>query len=226
MNLAPDRQPRPGPARRRSRPQQRGAARQGGSTAQWDGAVVAVPESPASPAGRRARERADSRTSGATCADRTGSYFAMALFLAIVVAIAIVLGPSLLNAFLRNPAFNGIIFGLLIAGIAYIFRQVVQLEPASAWIDDFRERLANRDLTAPPGPAPRMLAPMARMLSSRQSGRVTLSPASLQTLLDGIAARLDETRETSRYLIGTLVFLGSARDVLRPAGDRAARSAT
>ena len=132
----------------------------------------------------------------------------MALFLAIVVAIAIVLGPSLLNAFLRNPAFNGIIFGLLIAGIAYIFRQVIQLEPASAWIDDFRERLANRDLTAPPGPAPRMLAPMARMLSSRQSGRVTLSPASLQTLLDGIAARLDETRETSRYLIGTLVFLG------------------
>ena len=88
----------------------------------------------------------------------------MALFLAIVVAIAIVLGPSLLNAFLRNPAFNGIIFGLLIAGIAYIFRQVIQLEPASAWIDDFRERLANRDLTAPPGPAPRMLAPMARML--------------------------------------------------------------
>jgi hypothetical protein len=132
----------------------------------------------------------------------------MALFLAVVVAIAVILGPSLLNAFLRNPAFNGIIFGLLIAGITYIFRQVIQLEPASAWIDDFRERLANRDLTAPPGPAPRMLAPMARMLSSRQSGRVTLSPASLQTLLDGIAARLDETRETSRYLIGTLVFLG------------------
>ncbi|MGE3782807.1 MAG: flagellar motor protein MotA, partial [Alphaproteobacteria bacterium] len=43
---------------------------------------------------------------------------------------------------------------------------------------------------------------------SRQSGRVTLSPASLQTLLDGIAARLDETRETSRYLIATLIFLG------------------
>ncbi|MGE3784376.1 MAG: hypothetical protein AB7H71_16765, partial [Alphaproteobacteria bacterium] len=106
----------------------------------------------------------------------------MALFLAIVVAIAVVLGPSLLHAFLRNPAFNGIIFGLLIAGIAYIFRQVVRLQPASAWIDDYRERLADRDLTAPPGPAPRMLAPMARMLSSRQSGRVTLSPASLQTL--------------------------------------------
>jgi hypothetical protein len=132
----------------------------------------------------------------------------MALFLAIVTGVAVLLGASILHAFLSNPAFNGVILGVLIAGIAYIFRQVIQLEPASAWIEDFRERLANRDLTAPPGPAPRLLAPMARMLSSRQSGRVTLSPASLQTLLDGIAARLDETRETSRYLIGTLVFLG------------------
>ena len=49
---------------------------------------------------------------------------------------------------------------------------------------------------------------MARMLGSRQSGRVSLSATSLQTLLDGIASRLDETRETSRYLIGVLVFLG------------------
>lgn len=132
----------------------------------------------------------------------------MAVFLAIVAAVAALLGRPLLDAFLRNPAFNGIILGLLLAGIVYIFRQVIQLEPASAWIDDFRERMAKRDLTVPPGPTPPLLASMARMLGRRQSGRVTLSPASLQTLLDGIAARLDETRETSRYLIGTLVFLG------------------
>jgi len=30
----------------------------------------------------------------------------------------------------------------------------------------------------------------------------------LQTLLDGIGSRLAETRETSRYLIGVLIFLG------------------
>ena len=46
------------------------------------------------------------------------------------------------------------------------------------------------------------------MLTTRQGGRVSLSATSLQTLLDGIASRLDETRETSRYLIGVLVFLG------------------
>jgi hypothetical protein len=132
----------------------------------------------------------------------------MALFLLLVVALAVALGQPLLIAFLGNPAVNGVILGLLCAGIAYIFRQVLLLEPASDWIDDFRDRLADRDLTAPPGPAPRLLAPMARMLGRRQSGRVTLSATSLRTLLDGIASRLDETRETSRYLIGTLVFLG------------------
>jgi hypothetical protein len=58
------------------------------------------------------------------------------------------------------------------------------------------------------GRPPRLLAPMARMLGTRRDGRVSLSATSLQTLLDGIAARLGETRETSRYLIGVLIFLG------------------
>jgi hypothetical protein len=132
----------------------------------------------------------------------------MVLFLVLVTGLAVALGKPLLAAFMGNPAVNGVILGILLAGIVYIFRQVLLLGPASGWVDDFRERLANRDLTAPPGPAPRLVAPMARMLGRRQSGRVSLSATSLQTLLDGIASRLDEARETSRYLIGVLVFLG------------------
>jgi hypothetical protein len=46
------------------------------------------------------------------------------------------------------------------------------------------------------------------MLAERKSGRVSLSAASMRTLLDGIGTRLEETRETARYLIGLLVFLG------------------
>ena len=49
---------------------------------------------------------------------------------------------------------------------------------------------------------------MATMLGERKGGRVSLSAVSLRTLLDGIATRLDESREISRYLIGLLVFLG------------------
>jgi hypothetical protein len=132
----------------------------------------------------------------------------MLVFLVLVAALAFALGQPLIAAFMGNPAVNGVILGILLAGIVYIFRQVLLLNPESDWIDSFRERLTNRELTAPPGPPPRLLAPMARMLGARQGGRVTLSPSSLQTLLDGIASRLDETRETSRYLIGVLVFLG------------------
>ena len=132
----------------------------------------------------------------------------MAIFLGLVAALAYGLNRPLLAAFMGNPAVNGVILGILLAGIIYIFRQVLLLDPEIDWIESFRQRLANRDLSAPPGRAPRLLGPMARMLGGRQGGRVSLSATSLQTLLDGIASRLDETRETSRYLIGVLVFLG------------------
>jgi hypothetical protein len=132
----------------------------------------------------------------------------MALFLVLVAALAFALHRPLVAAFLGNPAVNGVILGILLAGIVYIFRQVMLLEPEVEWIEGFRRRLADRDLGAPSGRPPRLLAPMARMLGARRDGRVSLSASSLQTLLDGIASRLDETRETSRYLIGLLVFLG------------------
>lgn len=132
----------------------------------------------------------------------------MGLFLALVAALAVTLHGPLVAAFLGNPAVNGVILGILVAGIVYIFRQVMLLEPEVEWIENFRRRLADREAGAPSGKPPRLLAPMARMLGARRDGRVSLSASSLQTLLDGIASRLDETRETSRYLIGTLVFLG------------------
>ena len=132
----------------------------------------------------------------------------MALFLVLVTAFAFALHRPILAAFLGNPAVNGVILGILLAGIIYIFRQVMLLDPEVEWIESFRRRLADRDFGAPSGRPPRLLAPMARMLGARRDGRVSLSASSLQTLLDGIASRLDETRETSRYLIGLLVFLG------------------
>jgi hypothetical protein len=125
-------------------------------------------------------------------------------FLVVVAAIAAFLGRALVNAFLGNPAVNGIILVILIGGIAYIFHQVLLLDPEIDWIESFRNHQAGD------GPArrPRLLAPMARMLEARQGRRVSLSPSSLQTLLDGIGSRLAETREASRYMIGVLIFLG------------------
>ena len=133
----------------------------------------------------------------------------MVVFLALVAALAMALGRPLVAAFMGNPGVNGVIIGILIAGIAYIFRQVLLLDPEIDWIENFRHLEAGgEEAVAGRRPAPRLLAPMARMLGARQVGRVSLSTSSLQTLLDGIGSRLNETRETSRYLIGVLVFLG------------------
>jgi hypothetical protein len=133
----------------------------------------------------------------------------MVVFLVLVAALAMALGRPLVAAFMGNPGVNGVIIGILIAGIAYIFRQVLLLDPEIDWIENFRHLEAGgEEAVAGRRPAPRLLAPMARMLGARQVGRVSLSTSSLQTLLDGIGSRLNETRETSRYLIGVLIFLG------------------
>jgi hypothetical protein len=128
----------------------------------------------------------------------------MAVFVAIVAAIAALLSPALYRYFMGNPAVNGMILGILILGVIYIFRQVLLLNPEVAWLESFRRNQANVSTQN----MPRLLSPMATMLGERRGGRVSLSAVSLRALLDGIGTRLDETRETSRYLIGLLVFLG------------------
>ena len=54
---------------------------------------------------------------------------------------------------------------------------------------------------------PVLLAPMATMLRDR-TGHLSLATGSMRSLLDSVASRLDEQRETTRYLVGLLVFLG------------------
>lgn len=127
----------------------------------------------------------------------------MAAFLAAVATVVALLYPGLRHAFETNAPLNGLILGVLFLGILYNIRQVLRLEREVGWI----ERLRAGPGEAKPGSPPRLLAPMAAMLGERQQ-RLSLSPPALRSLLDGIASRLDETRDLSRYIIGLLVFLG------------------
>ena len=127
----------------------------------------------------------------------------MTVFLGIVVVVAGVLFEVLQRSFMANPLLNGLIIGVLVLGVAYIFRQVLSLYPEVQWIETFRRNQPGLSVQAPP----KLLAPMATMLGERQ-GRLTLSALSMRTLLDGISSRLDESRDISRYLIGLLIFLG------------------
>ena len=62
----------------------------------------------------------------------------MVLFLILVAALAAALGRPLVNAFMGNPGVNGVILVILLAGIVYIFRQVLLLDPEFDWIENFR----------------------------------------------------------------------------------------
>ncbi len=53
----------------------------------------------------------------------------MALFLVAVAAVIGVLFAGIQDAFMANPALNGLIVAVLLLGIVYAFRQVTQLSP-------------------------------------------------------------------------------------------------
>jgi hypothetical protein len=130
-------------------------------------------------------------------------YLIRMLLFIVAVGLAVVgLYSPLADAFMANPALNGLILGVLLLGIIYIFRQVALLIPEVAWIESFRNNQGHAYQTPP-----KLLAPMAAMLGERK-GQFSLSALSLNSLLDGISSRLEESRDLSRYLIGLLIFLG------------------
>ncbi|MEC9177063.1 MAG: flagellar motor protein MotA [Pseudomonadota bacterium] len=128
----------------------------------------------------------------------------MICFLIIVGIIAGFLYAPLVDAFLANPALNGMILAALLIGILFALRQVVRLRPEVAWIESFRRQQPGLSMID----APRLLAPIAAMIGERRDERMSLSTLSLRSLLDSLATRLDESRDLSRYLIGLLIFLG------------------
>jgi hypothetical protein len=127
----------------------------------------------------------------------------MTVFLTLVALIAAILSPVLIVSFKTNPALNGLIVGVLFFGILYAFGQVFRLYPEIRWVNAFR--IADPGLAI--GHRPVLLSPMATMLRER-TGALSLSTGSMRSIMDSIGTRLDEARDTGRYMVGLLVFLG------------------
>lgn len=128
----------------------------------------------------------------------------MIVFLTLIGFLAAILYGQIRIAFMSNPALNGMILAVLFVGTLYSFGQILRLYPEIRWINNFR--------FSDPGSlrgskAPKMLASMASMLRN-QSGPLSLSTNVTGAILDSVGSRLDEARETSRYLVGLLIFLG------------------
>jgi len=127
----------------------------------------------------------------------------MFVFLVLVGLLTAVLHKQLWEAALTNPGLNFLICFVLVVGVVFAFAQVLRLYPEIRWVNAFR--------IADPGLAishrPVLLAPMATMLRDR-TGSLSLSATSMRSIMDSIGSRLDEARDTGRYLVGLMVFLG------------------
>ncbi len=127
----------------------------------------------------------------------------MALFNVMVVLVAVLLKDALLEAFMANVAFNSAILAMLLVGLVIAFRRVFDLNPEIEWINVFK-----RQDSAATSVTPRLMAPAATLLAAQEEGGMRLSTLSMRSVLDGIASRLEESREISRYFTQLLVFLG------------------
>ena len=131
----------------------------------------------------------------------------MSLFLILALLLAIILDGQtgqLRASFMANPGLNALIIGVLLVGIVYAFRQVLRLYPEINWVNNFR--ISDPGITSDKT-TPVLLAPMATMLRDR-TGHLSLATGAMRSLLDSVASRLEEQRETTRYLVGLLIFLG------------------
>lgn len=127
----------------------------------------------------------------------------MLVFLVLGALLVVILHRQIWAAFLANPGLNAVIILVLLIGILLTFRQVIRLFPEIAWVNSFR--LADPGLAIERPPV--LLAPMAAILGDH-AGRMAISSQTMKSLLDSMATRLDEARDTSRYMTGLLVFLG------------------
>lgn len=130
----------------------------------------------------------------------------MVAFMIAVAVVCGVLGVPLAEAFMANPALNGVILGVLLIGVIFILRQVFRLVPEVNWIETYRTHSPGSSIQEPPS----LLVPVATLLGGdrQQGSRQSLSAMSLRSLLDSISIRLEESRDIARYLAGLLIFLG------------------
>ncbi|MBF9029230.1 biopolymer transporter ExbB [Rhodobacterales bacterium HKCCE3408] len=122
----------------------------------------------------------------------------------VLVAFGVVLiGDQLLGVVLSNLFLNGTIALVFLVGVAACFWQVFQLFSSVSWIEGVAQAKPGTDVDR----VPRLLAAMSSVVRQRGS-RLQLTQTSTRTILDSVGARMEESRDITRYLANLLIFLG------------------
>ena len=125
------------------------------------------------------------------------------IFLFIILVIAIFVYPVLQSAFLSNIYINAIIIFSLIFGLSFNIYHLSQLQ-------SYYSSLASFNIHKTPQVflnKPELIKTLALQLSEN-NGHYTFKSSKIDKILESIDMTLASIRETSRYLVGLLVFLG------------------
>ncbi len=128
-----------------------------------------------------------------------GALNRMAFFTAFIAALLIMFYPLFMQIAISNIWLNGIIIGTSLFGIGLCFIEMFQLLPEYKWLKNYTS--GKRGMALPP----RLLRPVAIMLHGRPK---QISANTLNGMLEMILLRLDDSRESIRYITNTLIFLG------------------
>lgn len=127
----------------------------------------------------------------------------MLLVCLLVGAGAWLIHGTVIDIIRTNPILNGIIALVFLFGVLSCFWQVWILAQSVYWIENFVRGTPGTENDYPP----RLLAPLAALLRSRQA-RMSISSSSSRSIQESVVQRIDEARDITRYLINLLVFLG------------------
>ena len=127
----------------------------------------------------------------------------MLVVLGVTAAVAVLIYPTVAEVFLASPWLKIFILLVFVVGVLACFWQVFTLIASVSWIEGFALDRPGHEFTKPP----RLLAPLASMLSERRARRA-LTSTSTRSILETVETRIEEQRDLTRYIISLLIFLG------------------
>ena len=123
----------------------------------------------------------------------------MSLFTAALLVVLLLFWRTFMNIAVTNILLNGIIIGATIFGIGLCFVNIFRLLPEYKWLHAYFDGRADS------GFVPRLLRPIALALRNRHA---QIDSATLTDLLDLVSIRIEDERDSIRYVTNTLIFLG------------------
>ncbi len=129
--------------------------------------------------------------------------FRVGLFLGLVFIIVVLIYPVLQNAFLSNIFINLIILGALIVGIIYNLVKLTSLSNDYSCVANFEISKSPKSFLNNNGNLKNISVDLKQI-----DGRFVFKASAISRLIENTDMNLSSIRETSRYLVGLLVFLG------------------